>query len=83
MTRRNNKDIREAYDEFWKKVWYERHMRNQPKVGQDAARCIEEKYGKAKLAEMINDPFEHGMIYGQMRALAWVLGAEWNEAGDT
>jgi pyrimidine deaminase RibD-like protein len=97
LLRRNDKDILRAYNEFWDKVWWNRHQvwlqriksgeepltKEQKPVLERAkkvAKRIERKYGKKNLRW---DDFDWGLLSGRMSALAWVMGAQWNESLDT
>lgn len=86
ILRRNEATIGEQYNEFWDKVWWNRHMvarekgQALPDRAYEAAREIEAKYGRENLGW---SDFEWGLISGRMSALAWVLGAEWDESLDT
>ena len=97
LLRRNDKAILKAYNEFWDKVWWNRHQVWLQKIKTDrkgltkAERAVLAKANQA--AKRIEErygksnlgwsDFELGLLSGRMSSLAWVLGAEWNESLDT
>lgn len=74
--------IRNEYAKLWEKVWWNRHhAAGAPDAGKAEAAKIELRWGKKAL--LPGDDVEWGITQGRMQALAWVMGSEWYEAGDT
>jgi pyrimidine deaminase RibD-like protein len=97
ILRRNDQDILDMYNELWEKVWYVRKLIRLEKqergevpwdkperpgwtIAEERMRQIEEKYGAENLGW---DDIDWGLIQGKLSALAWVMGAEWEESLDT
>lgn len=97
VLRRNDGSILAAYNEFWDKVWWNRHMVwiEQIESGEKPLKPGEEKLFSTaqKAARRIErkygrknlgwDDFDLGLLSGRMSALSWVMGAEWEESLDT
>ena len=94
LLRRNDKAILAAAQECWDKVWWHRHkslIERDKQVTEDwravfepamkAARRTERKYGLKNL--VCDNEYEWGLLCGKLSALAWVMGAEWEESLDT
>ena len=87
---RSADEISDAENEFYEKVWLDRHLmlmqklygKNQKvddKTLEEAhkyAKTIIEKYGENNIGPYSD--FEWGMINGKLSALRWVLGCEWD-----
>lgn len=97
ILRRGDAQILAAYNEFWDKVWWNRHMVWMEKLESgeetlaDHQAAVLEKAKKA--ARRIErkygkrnlgwDDFEWGLLSGRMSALSWVMGNEWGWSLDT
>lgn len=86
---RNWDEIREAEQEFFDRVWYQRKINLEYREDADAAEVqhvrrlasagrakAEAKYGLENLGPYSD--FEWGMINGKLSALRWVTGSEWD-----
>ena len=83
-------EIAEATEEFFEKIWLDRHLLLQyriengletvdPKIWEGALKSAErviQKYGEENLGPYSD--FEWGMLNGKLSALRWVLGEDWD-----
>ncbi len=78
---RKQKEIKEAEEEFFDKVWFNRsQLLSSPEDidngAMEARMKVRGKYGAENLGPY--DDFEWGMINGKLSALRWILGNEWD-----
>ena len=87
---RTLKEILEAEQEFFDRIWYERHLvfrdkyesgeyeRANEEVYQMALEAAERVKGRRPDLLPVTDDFEWGMGNGKLSALRWILGSEWD-----
>jgi len=87
---RPESEIWKAEEEFFSRVWYQRHLflMYKAKMGQDntppdilrgakeAAKRARARYGN-DIAKGVTD-WEYGFMSGKLSTLRWVLGEEWD-----
>jgi len=87
---RSKEKILEAEEEYFDKIWYNRHLSltREIKLGLstvddeiwrralEARKRIEDKYGRENL--LPHNEFEWGMMNGKLSAIRWILGSEWD-----